>query len=124
MTHSTVIVTDPDIYYGHEFKLACVGVDPRDIIEIMGRVDFPLVIHSTTNENYNWTLNACMQSDLILLNMYSHAITEVLQGYLLGLPKTHWYGAEDYRNINSNRLITPVYIVEHIVKNQRRELEV
>lgn len=120
MENSLVLVSDPDYYTGGDFRILLAGVsnvNTVDIIRFYSELDQETVIHTVTNDNYDWIAKTAQTCDVIILNL--DEINNLIAGYLLSNKKTVWYSAKkDFSILNTKQIFDPLtYLV------QRRTLE-
>ena len=115
MENNITLVSSPDSFVEGDLRILLGGVSDAwilDIINYFSTQPHHTVIHSITNEDYEWIFRTAQTCDIILLDLENY--NGIGAGWLLKEKATRWYGNVNLTILEHKKIFNPLnYIVEY-----------
>lgn len=125
MENNVVLVSSPDVYPGGDERILLAGVSNAQTVEIIRfytELDQLTVIHSITDDNYQWISNTAQGCDLILLD--TDNMQNLTAGYLLAKKNCVWYGNyTQFAHLSSHRIHDPIIYIAQTRGNFEKSIK-
>ena len=117
MENNVTLVSSPDSFVGGDFRILLAGVSDAwmfDIITYYSTQDQHTVIHSITDENYDWIFSTAHTCDVIIIDINNY--NSLGAGWLLRDHKTVFYGNTNIESLEHKKIPDPLSYI--ITKNK------
>ena len=120
MGNNITLVSSPDELVGGDIRLLLAGVsDARvlDIINYFSTQSIHTVIHSITNDDFDWIFRTAQTCDIIIVDLERYN-DNIAVGWLLKDSKTVWYGNTNLECLNYKKIKDPLTYILSINKER------
>lgn len=115
MENNITLVSSPDSFVEGDLRILLGGVSDAwivDLINYFSTQSYHTVIHSITNEDYDWIFRTAKTCDVILLDIENY--NSIGAGWLLREKNTRWYGNVELNTLDHKKIKNPLqYILEY-----------